>query len=78
MTPEEIILEFIRTVPFVLIKPFALILLFLHIFLSIVIVRQTKLMIKVVEAKISPTIYAIAVVHLFSSFALFLWALIFL
>lgn len=55
-----------------------IVLLLLHVLFSIVVVRQTKLMLKVIEAQISPTIYAISIVHLGVSLFVLAWAILFI
>lgn len=57
-------------------KPFILVILTLHILFAIVLIRQTKLMLEIVEARISATIMAISVAHFLSSIGVFLWVLI--
>lgn len=57
-------------------KPFILVILALHILFAIVLVRQTKLMLEIVEAGISATIMAISVAHSLASVGVFLWVLI--
>jgi hypothetical protein len=77
MASEEMIKILLGVAPLFL-KIFLLMLLLLHIAFSLVLVRQTKLMIKVVEAEISPTIYFISVIHLLFSTFVLLWVIIFL
>jgi len=78
MTLDQQIVSIIITAPWILFKFFAAAFLLLHIAFSVILLRQTKLMITVIEAKISPTIYAISLFHfLFSLFA-FIWSIIFL
>lgn len=78
MPSEEFIVEFLANLPTIIIRVFAIGILIMHIFFSIVIVRQTKIMTKIVEAKISPTIVLITSVHLLASFAVLAWAIIFI
>lgn len=78
MTLEEILSNIALTVPLLLFKPFALIFLIFHLLFSLVLVRQTKLMTSVIEAKATPAIYTISVIHLLSSAAVFIWAIVFL
>ena len=78
MPSDELIFDLISRLPFVLIRIFTVIALLLHLFFSIIIVRQTKIMIKIVEAQISPTIYLIYVIHFLISLTVFLWAILFL
>jgi len=62
----------------IIVKIFVITLLILHLVFSFVLTRQTKLMIKVVEARVTPTIYAISVIHLLASLFITIWALLFL
>ena len=78
MPSDELIFELIRDLPFLLIKIFTVILLFMHVLFSIIIVRQTKNMVKIVEAQISPTIYLISMIHLFASLGVLVWAVVIL
>lgn len=78
MTIEEILANITSTVPLLLVKPIASVLLIFHLLFSLLLVRQTKLMISVVESKVSPTIYAISIIHLIASAAVFIWAIVFL
>ena len=78
MFSDELIFEFIRQLPFLLIKIFTVILLFMHVLLSVIIVRQTRNMIKIVEAQISPTVYLISLIHFTASIIVFGWAVLFL
>ena len=78
MTLDEIIFNLISNLPFMLIRIFTVILLLMHILFSIIIVRQTKNMTKIVEAQISPTIYMITIIHLLVSIVVLVWAVFFL
>lgn len=78
MAFEQIFTSIVSSLPMFIIKLFAIALLILHLGFSIVIVRQTKLMIRVVEAQISPVIYMISVLHLISSVLLLVWVMLFL
>lgn len=75
---EDAFLNILNSIPFLLFKPFIIVLLILHLLFSIVVVRQTKLMSKVVEAQISPAIYTISIIHLLYSVFLFIWVILFL
>lgn len=77
MTIEELLPVIFNTTPYFLIKLFAVILLLLHLTFSVVLIRQTKLMVGVLEAKISPTIYAISIVHFLVSLFTLVWTAIF-
>ncbi len=57
-------------------KPFILVILALHIIFTIVLIRQTKLMLEIIEARISVTIMAISISHFIASVGVFLWVLI--
>jgi len=54
-----------------------LLLFFLHLLFSIILVRQTKTMTEVIEARISPVIFLVSIVHLIASGAVFLGTLLF-
>lgn len=60
-----------------ILKIFLVLVILFHLFFSIVLVQQTKLMIKVVEAGISPLILFTAIIHLFFSFFVLVSILIF-
>lgn len=77
MTLEQFIASLLATTPVFIIKIFVVILLFLHLSFSFVLVRQTKVMIRVVEAQISPLLYTISIIHFLSSLFVFLWTIIF-
>lgn len=66
------------TLPVLLIKLFSVAFLLLHLAFSFVLIRQTKLMIKVLEAKISSTIYSISMIHFLFSLFVLAWAILFL
>lgn len=78
MSIEEFILSIIPLLPAFLVKVIAVTLFFLHFIFSIVVTRQTKLMLSVVEAQISPLIYAISLIHFASSLFVLIWAILFL
>ncbi len=78
MTPQEYFASIIPFVPFYIFKILIIAGLLLHAGFSLVLVRQTKLMIAVVEAKISPFIYAIAIFHLLFSAGVLVWAILFI
>lgn len=78
MTIEQLIANLIQTAPFILIKLFAIVLLLLHLAFSFVLVRQTKVMIHVIEAQISPALYTVSLIHFLSSLFVLVWAVIFL
>lgn len=63
---------------YLLLKSGIIVLLLIHLLFSLVVVRQTKLMIKVVEAKISPSIYAISLVHMGVSLFVLVWTILFI
>lgn len=78
MTIEEFLIRFFSSAPSLILKIFAILLLLLHVAFSIVLLRQAKLMVSVVEAKINSAIYLVSIIHLlFSIFVLF-WAILFL
>jgi len=78
MTPEQFFTGLFPFVPFFLFKILTVILLLLHVAFSLVLVQQTKLMIAVVEAKISPVIYIVSIIHLLFSIFVLIWAILYL
>lgn len=78
MTPEQMLIKVFQVLPYILFKLFAIVLLLLHFAFSFVLIRQTKIMIHVVEAQISSAIYAIALFHFLSSLFVLIWAIIFI
>ena len=78
MTPEQILITGLQVLPYVFLKLFAIVLLFLHLAFSFVLIRQTKIMINVIEEQISPALYTISVIHFLSSLIILIWTLIFL
>ena len=77
MTPDQII-NFITNLPTLLVKIFAVSILVLHLLFSLILVRQVKLMTRVVEVQISPVIYTFALIHLLVSVVILIWTIIFL
>lgn len=78
MISQELIAYIFTGAPFLIAKILVIILLSVHLVFSLVVVRQTKLMTKVVEAKISSAIYSISLLHLLASIFVLVWATIFL
>jgi hypothetical protein len=76
MTAEDILAYLSNLSMLSVAKPFILIILTLHILFTIVLVRQTKLMLEIIEARISTTIMAISIAHFLASLGVFLWVLI--
>ncbi|MBI2617611.1 hypothetical protein HYW55_05760 [Candidatus Gottesmanbacteria bacterium] len=64
--------------PQILIKFIALSFLVLHLLFSIIVVRQTQVMTRVVHANISPIIIILSLIHLLSSILVFTWVILFL
>ena len=58
-------------------KLLVIIILLLHLTFSILVFQQTRLMIKVVEAGISPVILSITIIHLLISIAVLFGILVF-
>lgn len=77
MTPGEFFAGIIPFVPFYVFKILIVIGLLLHAGFALVVVRQTKHMIAVVEARISPFIYAVAIFHLLFSALVLFWTILF-
>lgn len=78
MTIEQFITSMLQIVPLLLLKLSVIILLLLHLLFSIVLIRQTKIMIHVVEVQISPAIYTISIIHSLSSLFVLVWVIVFL
>lgn len=78
MPADDFITAIFAAAPFFLFKLFTVILLLLHLAFSAVLTRQTKLMTTVVEAKISPAIYAVSIIHFLVSLFVLIWAVLFL
>lgn len=78
MTIEQLIINLLAVTPLLLIKLSAVTLLLFHLVFSFVLIRQTKIMIHVVEAQISPTLYAISIIHFLSSLFVLVWVIVFL
>ena len=74
---EQLLIGLLLQWPWLLFKMVVIVLLVLHLFFSFILMRQTKLMIHVVEANISPFIYQIAVIHLLASLFVFIWTILF-
>lgn len=72
------IINHLLSSPFGIIKIAILILLFLYLAFAFIVLRQTNLMSKVVEADVTPTIQLIALVHFLSAVFVFIWVIIFL
>ena len=75
---DEFLNQLFTVLPLLLIKIFSVVLLGMHVLFSIILLRQIRLMTKVVEVKSSGIIFTIGVVHLLSSIFLLLWAILFL
>ena len=75
---DEIINQLFTFLPLFLVKIFSVVLLGIHALFSVILLRQIRLMTKVVEVKSSGLIFTIGVVHLLSSIFLLLWAILFL
>lgn len=78
MTPEQFFTSIFPFVPFSLFKILIVIMLLLHIGFSLVMMRQTKLMISVVEAQINSVIYVISIIHLLFSALVLIWTILFI
>lgn len=78
MTAEELLQSLFTVVPVFLIKIFSVILLGIHTLFAIILLRQVRLMTRVVMAKNSGIIFTIGVIHLLASIFVLLWAILFL
>jgi len=76
MTLDQLLLN--SDLPLLVVKIFAVSILILHLLFSLILVRQVKLMTRVVEVEISPLITTLAVIHLLASAFILLWTIIFL
>jgi hypothetical protein len=74
---DDLINQIIQIGPYYVVKGIFVIILFLHVLFSIVIVRQTRNMLKVVEVKISPFLYLISFIHFFASLGVLFFTLLF-
>ncbi|OGG07905.1 hypothetical protein A3D05_03835 [Candidatus Gottesmanbacteria bacterium RIFCSPHIGHO2_02_FULL_40_24] len=77
MITDEVLNELIRVLPIILIKIFTVGLLALHLLFSLIIVRQARIMTKIIEAGISPVIVSISVFHFIISFLVLVWVMLF-
>lgn len=75
MITEEMLVQLLVSAPIILVKVFSIILTIFHLVFSAVLVKQTKLMIAVLEARISPAIYAISIIHFLASLFVLIWAI---
>jgi len=75
---EQIFANIFSGVPLLLLKFFAIAFLLLHLAFSLILVRQTRLMNRVVEAKIAPSLLAISIIHLMASIFVLVWVILFL
>ena len=75
---DEFLNQLFTVLPLLLIKIFSVVLLGIHVLFSVILLRQIRLMTKVVEVKSSGIIFTIGVVHLLSSIFLLLWSILFL
>jgi hypothetical protein len=50
----------------------------MYLAFAAVVLKQTKLMLKVIEANMSGIIYTIALLHLFASIFILIWAILYL
>jgi len=64
--------------PFLFIKIPILILLVLYIIYTIIILRQTMVMSKIIEVDVTATLQLITLIHFLASIAFFFWVLFFL
>lgn len=78
MDINTIIDALISSGAFIVIKYISIILMILHVLFSLIVVRQTQMMTKVLEAKISPLILLISIIHLLASIFVLFWAILFL
>lgn len=72
------ITDFFAFFPSSIVKFIALSFLVLHLLFSIIVLRQTQVMTRVVHAGISPLIFFLSLAHLLSSLFVFFWVILFL
>ncbi len=75
MITEEMLIQLFMSAPIILIKVFSIVLMIFHLVFSAVLVKQTKVMIAVLEARISSTVYAISIIHFLASLFVLIWAI---
>ncbi|KKS95647.1 MAG: hypothetical protein UV73_C0015G0022 [Candidatus Gottesmanbacteria bacterium GW2011_GWA2_43_14] len=78
MFNDELIGQFISRLPQLIVKIFTVSMMVFHLLFAIIVFRQTRVMSKVVEAKISPSLVFITVIHLLSSLFVLGWVILFL
>ncbi len=78
MTFEKFFAMLLNISPWLIVKVFTLILLLLYIIFAAVLNRQVTLMNQILEAKFSPIIKLISVIHFFVAIAIFIISLLFL
>lgn len=78
MTFEQFFAGNFPFVPFIIFKILIIAMLLLHTAFSLILVRQTKLMISVIEEKVSSVIYAASMTHLLFSVFVVIWTILFI
>ena len=78
MNADEFLINLITFLPAFIVKGFVVLFLILHLLFSIIVLRQTRLMNTVLEAKIAPGIYLFSLIHLLSSIFVFIWVIIYM
>jgi len=62
---------------YTILKALFICLILVHLLFSLIIVRQTQMMVKMVEVKISSAVYLASVVHLLSSLFVLFWTVVY-
>jgi len=78
MNPDDFISGLFDQLPGLIVKVFTVTMMIFHLLFSAIILRQTRIMTKVVEAKISPTLVAVTVIHLLASLFVLIWVILLL
>jgi len=78
MNPDDFISGLFNQLPGLIVKVFTVTMMIFHLLFSAIILRQTRVMTKVVEAKISPTLVGMTVIHLLASLFVLIWVILLL
>jgi hypothetical protein len=73
---QDVINQLLHSAPYYILKLIIVTLLFLHFLYSLVVLKQTKTMLKVIEAQISPGILVVSTVYFILSLVLLVISII--
>jgi hypothetical protein len=73
---QDVINQLLQSAPYYILKLIIVTLLFLHFLYSLVVLKQTKTMLKVIEAQISPGILVVSTVYFILSLMLLVISII--